>query len=95
MPRPIASIALAVTISLGSATVTVAAQRTGNPPGPPERPMQPQAATSGQTPGSGMMGQMGEGMMRNPPMQGQMDAMQGCRCCQRMAQMDREPPKRR
>ena len=93
MPRPITTIALAATIALGSATAVGGAQRTGNPPGP-DRTMQTQAATAGQ-PGSGMMGQMGEGMMRNPPMQGRMDAMQGCRCCQRMAQMDREPPKRR
>lgn len=91
MPRTTTSIVLATTIALASATVAGATQRTGSPPGP-ERPMHPQAAPPGQMPA---MGQMGEGMMRNAPMQGRMDAMQGCPCCQRMAQMDRERSKRR
>jgi hypothetical protein len=96
MLRIVASIALAATVSLGSATLVSAMQQTGSPPGL-ERPSNPQAAAPNQmTHGSRMMGQMDDGMMGNPQMNDQMDKMtEDCPCCQRMAQSsDREQQKR-
>ena len=93
MPRTLVSIALAVVAALGSATVANSMQgpRTGNPPGP-DRPMPTQDAQPGHMgQGSMMMGQ-GQGMMGDRQMPAQMSRMmEGCRCCERMAQKERKP----
>ena len=92
MPRTLVSIALAA-VAFGSAAVANSMQgpRTGNPPGP-ERPMPAQESQSGHMgQGSMMMGQ-GQDMMGNRQMPAQMgQMMEGCRCCERMAQKERKP----
>ena len=96
MLRSLTPAALAFTAALGFATVASAMQgpRTGNPPGPEIRI--PAQDSSQRQMSSGMMAQMGQGMMGDPQMQAQMaEKMKGCACCQRMTQMNRDNDRQR
>ena len=93
MPHTLVSIALVAVAAFGSASAANSMQgpRTGNPPGP-ERPMHAQEARSGHMGQGSMMMGRDKDMMGNRQMPAQTGRMmEGCRCCERMAQKEREP----